>query len=184
MVKRSTFIRGIVGAIGLIVISLGASESRAASPRHIEREVIVAASPAAVWTHWTTLEGLQTLFIPPEPPLQGRIELRADGPYEMYFLMANPVGSRGGEGARVMAFQTERMLSFTWRNNPNWPEIRPFYTHVIVTLEPVESGTRVRLVQSGFGEGGEWDTAFAYFNTAWDRVLGRLVDHYALPVRQ
>ena len=87
---------------------------------------------------------------------------------------------RGGEGARIIAFDDERMLSFTWRNTPYWHEIRPFYTHVVVTLEPAGAkSTHVRLVQDGFGDGGEWETAYSYFGEAWSRVLGRLVARYA-----
>jgi len=35
--------------------------------------------------------------------------------------------------------------------------------------------TRVTLIESGWGEGEEWDKAFAYFSSAWpDIVLARL----------
>jgi uncharacterized protein YndB with AHSA1/START domain len=156
--------------------AVGRAEAQAA--RQVIKEVTVDAAPAVIWRHWTTLEGLRTIFVSPTPPLEGRVELRPNGPYELYFLTENADGDQGTEESRIIAYQEERMLSFTWRNTPYW-EIRPFFTHVIVTLEPVgENRTRVRLVQSGFGDGGEWDTAYSYFDAAWSRVLNRLVDRY------
>ena len=164
---------------GAVALALAiCAPARGWETRRVIHEVVVAAPPTVVWHHWTTLEGLSTLFIPADPPLQGRIELRPNGPYELYFLMDNPEGMRGGEESRIIAFQEERMLSFTWKNTPAWT-IRPFLTHVVVTLEAIEPArTRVRLEQSGFGDGGEWDTAYHYFNGAWGRVLGRLVARY------
>jgi hypothetical protein len=35
-------------------------------------------------------------------------------------------------------------------------------------------GTRLVLDHVGFGEGAEWDAAYAYFDAAWDKVLDRL----------
>lgn len=161
-------------ALGLTV----ASDAHAREARQVIHEVTVNASSEVLWDHWTTLSGLQTLFVPPNPPLQGKVELRPNGPYELYFLMDNPEGLRGGEDSRIIAYQDRRMLSFTWRNTPHWT-IRPFLTHVVVTFEELSpTSTRLRLSQSGFGDGGEWDTAYDYFNGAWARVLNRLVARY------
>lgn len=164
------------GAVILALTSVTAAEPREA--RQVVHEVTVNASSATVWNHWTTLAGLQTLFVPATAPLQGKVELRPNGPYELYFLMDNPEGMRGGEESRVIAYQEGRMLSFTWKNTPHW-RIRPFLTHVVVTFEELSpTQTRLRLSQSGFGDGGEWDTAYEYFNGAWGRVLNRLVTRY------
>ncbi len=40
------------------------------------------------------------------------------------------------------------------------------------------SGTTVRLVHTGFLTGADWDEYMAYFDTAWDQVLGLLVAHW------
>lgn len=162
-----------VAALCLQSTAVGAREAR-----QVVKEATVNAPSAVVWRHWTTLEGLRTLFTPPKPPLQGNVQLRPNGPYELYFLMDNPEGMRGGEESRIIAYQDERMLSFTWKNTPAW-KIRPFLTHVVLTLEPLsDRATKVRLVQSGFGDGGEWDIAYNYFSGAWSRVLNRLVKRY------
>lgn len=37
-----------------------------------------------------------------------------------------------------------------------------------------DKSTRVTLHHTGWGEGGEWDLAHAYFDRAWGGVLGNL----------
>ena len=56
------------------------------------------------------------------------------------------------------------------------PEIRKQWTHVVVRFSAVEPArTRVSLKHDGWGEGEDWDEAFAYFSKAWkDIVLPRL----------
>jgi uncharacterized protein YndB with AHSA1/START domain len=170
--------RVLVSTMAIAALCLQSAAAGAREARQVVREATVNAPAAAIWRHWTTLEGLRTLFTPPKPPLQGNIELRPNGPYELYFLMDNPEGMRGGEESRIIAYQDERMLSFTWKNTPAW-KIRPFLTNVVVTLEPLANDTtQVRLVQSGFGDGGERDVAYDYFGEAWSRVLNRLVKRY------
>lgn len=174
--------RGSVWArLALLVCTLFAVPcvALAGESRSIVREVTIAAPPSVVWGHWTTLEGLRTLFIPDGGPLQGHVELRSEGPLELYFLIENPAGERGTEGSRFFAIQQDRMLAFTWRNAPFWPDLRPYYTFVVLTLEPVPEGTRLTFRQSGFGEGEAWDAAYTYFSGAWTRVIGRLEAHYA-----
>lgn len=45
----------------------------------------------------------------------------------------------------------------------------------MLRFEPVsEKETRVSLHHTGWGEGGEWDKSFAYFDRAWTGVLDNL----------
>jgi hypothetical protein len=69
------------------------------------------------------------------------------------------------------------MLSFTWNAPPHLPEARSQWTHVVVRFFAADGGrTRVTLRHDGWGEGGEWDDAFAYFEKAWlEGVLPALV---------
>jgi hypothetical protein len=68
------------------------------------------------------------------------------------------------------------MLSFTWNAPPHLPKVRQQRTSVVVRFKELEKGqTKVTLTESGWGEGDEWDKAFAYFSKAWqDVVLPRL----------
>jgi hypothetical protein len=67
------------------------------------------------------------------------------------------------------------MLSFDWNAPPHLAEARKQRTFVVVRFFDVDStSTRVTLHHTGWGEGGEWDQAYAYFDKAWGSVLGNL----------
>jgi hypothetical protein len=71
------------------------------------------------------------------------------------------------------------MLSFEWNAPPNFPDIRAQRTFVVVRMEPVgDSQTRVTLHHSGWGDGGNWDKTYAYFDRAWGNVLANLKARY------
>ena len=144
--------------------------------RVIRGEVVVDAPLSDVWTAWTTKDGIKSFFA-----LDCNIELRVDGPFEMFFLLDGEPGRRGGEGVRFLAIQPEKMLSFTWNAPPHLPEARAQWTHVTVRFFEEEGGcTRLTIHHDGWGEGGEWDAAFAYFEHAWlEAVLPNLVKRFA-----
>lgn len=153
-----------------------AGPRRAADPhRVIAGDVIVNAPIGEVWKAWTTEEGVRSFFAP-----ECAIDLRVDGRYEMIFLPDGEPGERGGEGVRFLAIQLKKMLSFTWNAPPHLPEARGQWTHVVLRFfEEGEGRTRVTLRHDGWGEGGEWDGAFAYFERAWlEGVLPSLAKRF------
>jgi uncharacterized protein YndB with AHSA1/START domain len=145
------------------------------SERVIRGQVVVPAPVHEVWQAWTTEEGAESFFAP-----ECHIDLRPGGAYEMLFVPDAPPGSRGGEGNVILAVQPLQMLAFTWNAPPSLPEVRDQRTHVVVRLSDAGAGsTRVTLRHDGWGQGGEWDTAFGYFTRAWnDVVLPRLVHRF------
>ena len=133
----------------------------------IELDIDVNASRDEVWEAWTTEEGAKTFFAP-----QCSIELRPGGKYEMYFMLSAKPGERGSEGAVFLAVERPRMLSFTWNAPPELPDIRRQRTHVTVTLTEVdERVTKVKLVNDGYGSGGQWKKALEYFKRAWGKIV-------------
>jgi len=90
----------------------------------------------------------------------------------MYFDLDAGPGERGAEGMILMALQPEQMLSFTWNAPPHLPTVRGQMTHVTVRLEQAgKFKTRVVLRHDGWGDGGEWDLAYVYFERVWKRVV-------------
>jgi uncharacterized protein YndB with AHSA1/START domain len=137
--------------------------------RVIRKVVEVDAPVEKVWEAWTTEDGVR--FIAGG----ARIDLRPGGPYEWYFSMDAPEGSRGGEGNTVLFVEPQRVLAFEWNAPPSHPEIRKKKHQVIVRFHPVsDTRTRVILASLGFGAGEKWATVHGYFENAWDAVLGRL----------
>jgi uncharacterized protein YndB with AHSA1/START domain len=87
---------------------------------------------------------------------------------------------KGADGMRFLAVQPQKMLSYTWNAPPSLPEARRQRAVVIVRFEPAaDNQTRVSLTHLGWGDGGEWDKAYAYFDHAWGNVLGNLQKRFA-----
>ena len=147
-----------------------ASSPAHAAERSIDKEVVIAATPEQAWQAWTTREGITSFFAP-----DAKIEPRIGGAFEVYINPYAEPGLKGGDDMRFLALQAPRMLSFTWNAPPNLPEARQQRTFVVVRIHPVnERETRVTLHHTGWGDGGEWDKAYAYFDRAWGNVLGSL----------
>jgi len=137
------------------------------SGRAVVGEVVVNAGIDEVWKAWTTPEGT-TSFLAPACNLR----LEIGGPYEMFFDQEAAPGLRGGEGLLVLAFQPPVMLSVTWNAPPELPDVRGQHTHVVIRLEALSPDqTRVWLAHDGWGTGGQWEDAFAYFQRAWLKVV-------------
>lgn len=151
--------------------------TRVAGPREVPmraivKQVEVRAPRAEVWRVWTTSTGAQEFFAP-----RAHISLEPLGAYEIFFLPDTPPGSRGGDDLRVLSYLPMEMLSFEWNFPPSIPSLRGSgaRTWVVLRVEDGEEGaTRVRLTHLGWREGEDWERGFAYFDRAWDVVLGRL----------
>lgn len=141
--------------------------------RWVEHEVTVAASALDAWAAWVDPARVVEFM-----GAEARIDLRIGGRYEILFLGDAPEGQRGSEGCRILAYLPGEVLAFSWNAPPHLAEIRLRHTWVVVTFWGAAEGpTRVRLVQTGFGEGPAWDEDVAYFEAAWSRVLARLRDY-------
>jgi len=157
-------------AFAMLAALLLAATAAHAAERAIDKTVDVNASVDDVWDAWTTRAGIVSFFAP-----DAKIEPRVGGAFEVYIDPEAPPGSRGADDMRFMALQPKRMLSFTWNAPPHLPEARAQRTLVILRLQPVgDKQTRVTLHHVGWGDGGEWDQAYAYFDKAWGGVLANL----------
>lgn len=141
-----------------------------AAERAIDREVVVPASLDQAWAAWTTREGVTSFFSP-----GAEIDARVGGAFHIHMDPSAPAGQKGADDMRYMAVQPKKMISFDWNAPPSLPEARAQRTFVVVRFDPVnDHETRVRLHHTGWGDGGEWDQAYAYFDRAWPRVLENL----------
>lgn len=143
--------------------------------RALTREVEVAAPVEAVWSAWTTREGIVGFMAP-----DAVVDAKVGGAFQIHFDPLAPPGARGADDMRFMALQAPHFLSFDWNAPPSLPEARAQRTFVTVRLRPAAPGrTLVRLHHTGWGAGGEWDQAFAYFDRAWGQVLANLQQCFA-----
>ncbi len=159
----------LVALLVWMALALPAAAAERAE-RTIHREVLIDATLEQAWAAWTTREGIVSFFAP-----DAQIDARVGGAFHVYFDPLGEPGMKGADDMRYMALQPMRMLSFDWNAPPSLPEARKQRTFVIVRFEPANPRqTRVMLTHVGWGDGGEWDKAFNYFERAWTTVIGNL----------
>jgi uncharacterized protein YndB with AHSA1/START domain len=134
-------------------------------PDRIERTVEIAHPPGKVWAALTTAEGLSAWF-----GNEAAIDLRAGGSARMTW-----------SGGPTVALRVERVeeptvFGFTWQMY-GMPEDDPRRTYVEFTLEPVETGTRLRVVETGFAQLPDDAHGKAYdaHSEGWASELSELV---------
>jgi len=136
-------------------------------PDRIERTVELAHPPAKVWTALTTAEGLGTWF-----GNQASIDLRPGGTAQLSWST--------GDKAHLQVERVEepRVFGYTWHIY-GLPEDDPRRTYVEFTLEPVGTGTRLTVVESGFAQLSDdaYRTAYKGNTDGWANELGELVDY-------
>jgi uncharacterized protein YndB with AHSA1/START domain len=138
-----------------------------AFPDRIERTVEIAHPPSAVWAALTTAEGLSAWF-----GQEAGIDLRPGGSAWMKWNHGHTADMR------VERVEEPRVFGFTWHIY-GLPDNDPRRTYVEFTLEPVGSGTRLTMVESGFAQLSEDAYRTAYDGNAggWVSELGELVDY-------
>lgn len=142
----------------------------AAAERSIDKSIVVPATLDQTWDAWTTREGIVSFLAP-----DARIEAKPGGAFHIHFNPLAEPGMKGADDMRFMALQPRQMLSFDWNAPPHLASARQQRTFVVLRFSPVsEKETRVSLHHTGWGEGGEWDKTFTYFDAAWTQVLNNL----------
>ena len=157
---------------GLLVTSFATLANGA--ERAIDKEVMVSASLAQAWAAWTTRDGITSFFAP-----DAKIEPYVGGAFQIYIDPLAAPGQRGADDMRFLAVQPMKMISFDWNAPPSLPEARAQRTFVVVRFVPVDDKTtRITLHHTGWGDGGEWDRSYTYFDRAWPAVLGNLKQRF------
>lgn len=157
--------RSFIALLLLVLASVAGAQQRS-----IDKEVLVAAPIGEVWKAWTTRDGIVSFMAP-----DAEIDARPGGAFHVHFDPLAAPGMKGADDMRYMALQPPTLLSFDWNAPPHLPQARAQRTFVVVRLQEVDGkSTRVTLHHTGWGDGGEWDQAHAYFDRAWGGVLASL----------
>lgn len=138
-----------------------------AFPDRIERTVEIAAPIEKVWTALTTAEGLASWFGD-----EATIDLRPGGMARMRWA-SGPTAEM-----RVERVEEPRVFGYTWHVY-GLPDDDPRRTYVEFTLEPMGTGTRLTVVESGFAQlpADAHDTAFGGNAKGWASELAELVSY-------
>ena len=153
-----------------VALSVGYALPALAAERAIDKQIVIAATLDQAWDAWTTRAGITSFFAP-----DAEIQPKVGGAFHIYIDPLAEPGMKGADDMRFMALQPKKMLSFTWNAPPHLPNARAQRTFVVVRIAPVsDKETRVTLHHTGWGDGDEWDKAYAYFDRAWTNVLANL----------
>ena len=124
--------------------------------RQIVKETTIAATPDEVWEALSDARELTRWF-----PVEARVEPGLGGSIWLSW------GEGAGGEAPITAWEPGRRLE--------WTETRgPVKLAVDFHLTPRDGGTVVRLVQSGFGDGPEWDDEFHMTTGGWTYFMAHL----------
>jgi uncharacterized protein YndB with AHSA1/START domain len=136
-------------------------------PDRIERTVQIAHPPAKVWAALTTAEGLAAWF-----GQEAAIDLHPGGSAWLRWT--------GGHTAdmRVERVEEPKVFGFSWHIF-GLPDDDPRRTYVEFSLEPVGTGTRLTVVETGFAQLPEdvYGKAYDGNTEGWAKELGELVDY-------
>jgi uncharacterized protein YndB with AHSA1/START domain len=127
--------------------------------RRLAKEVELAATPDQVWRAISTPEGMSLWFVPHE---------HADGQVEADF------GGGNTQAGRVLEWEPGRRVVYGAPGPDGAPP-----TSIEFLVEGKEDGVTVlRLVQSGFFGGDDWEAEYDGFGRGWDVFLHNLAEYF------
>ena len=127
-------------------------------PMTVRQETYIEASPERVWQVMASAEGIKQWLGPSQYEARAGAKISFDVKHNgQQFLMF-------GE---VVTFDPPRELAFTWTEQEVGAASWPSPTLVTLTLTPEGSGTRVKLVHSGFEKLPDATTQYEGYVQGW-----------------
>lgn len=134
-----------------------------ASEKMLRLEITVPAPRAEVWKAFSTSEGLSTWLAP-----NSNVELKPGGEWMVHF----SGGSTGG--GNIVSFVPEKEIVLKALAPDQFPTVRAQRTTARFELEDHGKGTLVRLTQTGWQDGDEWDRAYEYLTAGNAQLMATL----------
>jgi len=132
--------------------------------KELRMEVQVPGSRDSVWQAFTTSAGLDSWLWK-----DCSVDLRRGGGWLVHFS-----GSSTG-GGTIERFKRGREITIHAMAPESFPTVRSKGTTAVFRFEALgDTATRVRLVQTGWQRGEEWDNAYEYLARGNAQLLGQL----------
>ena len=116
-----------------------------------------------VWKAFTTSEGLMTWLTP-----SATVDLRPGGDWLCHF----PGGSTGG--GTILSFIPQEQLVISALAPDKFPNVRARRTTAKFSFKAEGNATSVRLTQTGWQQGEEWNKAYEYLAAGNAQLLAML----------
>lgn len=146
---------------------IGASMRRASASDGAEKVLAIAvtvpAPRAEVWKAFSTSEGLSSWLAP-----NAVVDLKPGGDWMVRF----PGGSSAG--GTIVSFVPQKEIVISALAPEKFPTVRAQRTTARFALEDHGTGTLVRLMQTGWKDGDEWDRAYEYLTAGNAQLLATL----------
>ena len=126
-------------------------------------EVTIPAVRAAVWNAFSTSEGLSTWLTP-----GAVVDLRAGGEWTAHF----PGGKTGG--GTILSFVPQQEITIASMAPEQFPTVREQRTRAKFAFVAKGEETVVRLTQTEWKSGEEWDKAYEYLASGNAQLLETL----------
>jgi uncharacterized protein YndB with AHSA1/START domain len=147
--------------------SAHAEDARPADPTQaLILELSIPAPLPEVWKAFTTTDGLKSWLAP-----EVSVELRKGGDWLVKF----PGSTAGGT---IVSFVPQKELVLSALAPDRFPHVRAARTRAVFTFTPKGNNTLVRLTQTGWQSGKEWDAAYEYLASANGEMLAMLHHRY------
>ena len=140
---------------------------QAAPNKSLIFEVTIPAPQAAVWRAFATSDGLSTWLTP-----GAVVDLRNGGEWTAHF----PGGSTGG--GTIISFVPQREMTISAMAPEQFPTVRAERTTARFEFVAKGESTVVRLVQTGWKPGAEWDRAYDYLAQGNAQMLEALLRRF------
>src|SRR6202046_3156330 len=152
----------------LLVASVSAS-AQVASPVRTEDstqvlriEMTIPAPVHDVWEAFTTNKGLSSWLAP-----EVSVELKPGGDWLVKF-------NGSTAGGTIVSFVPEQELVISALAPDRFPQVRAARTRAVFTFTGHGDSTVVRLTQTGWQRGAEWDAAYEYLASGNAEILAML----------
>ena len=128
------------------------------SDRSIEKELFIKARPQRVFQALTEKAELERWFVQ-----KSELDLRPGGAISFYW------GPGVYNVGKILDLDPPYRLSYTWE------AMEPSPVTITFKLNAESDGTRLHLINSGIGEGKDWDHYYNLRNNGWNIHLEHLV---------
>ena len=160
---RSSIVFTALLAAAIVAPTFAAAAAHSESEKMLRVEITVPAPRSEVWKAFSTSEGLSTWLAP-----NSMVDLKPGGDWMVHF----PGGSTGG--GTIVSFVPQKEIVISALAPDKFPTVRAQRTTARFELEDHGTGTLVRLTQTGWKDGDEWDRAYEYLTAGNAQLLATL----------
>lgn len=137
----------------------------------IYQKTILKCNPEKAFEFFTVNEHLEKWLT-----TKADVEPKVGGKYELFW---NPTDKENDStvGCKILAIAPNKFLCFEWKGPKQFKhfmnQARPL-TNVAVFFVPVQGGTEIHLLHTGWRATAEWEEARQWFDEAWTTALSEL----------